>query len=278
MRMGRLQELLHAEIAAPIGWMRSDGSKARTPGMVGADGQRDFNRFTANITGRWDTNQNAHQLLRCEIGNLPARLLAVANTILIGFSGKPLTAAYARTRARWEPLYEVTQIKGDGETHKFLSPNDEFADYETWDRGNLNLSVDKDPKMLQYEYARRALMIGMQDRPNFAISGPPHAISMPPFFQVQCNGWPCSTVHFLHFLDSLHAAILEFYLAATRARRFWLWVGRSFRGHSDSRSTNEVAYVTAPFYPIEHANARFPAGFFSGNTRHPELSRPSGRK
>ncbi|NIN70335.1 MAG: DUF3604 domain-containing protein, partial [Gemmatimonadetes bacterium] len=61
---------------------------------------------------------------------------------------------YAETRAKWEPLYEVTQIKGDGETHPFLSPNDEFADYETWDKGNLDLSVPKEDEMLQYEYAR----------------------------------------------------------------------------------------------------------------------------
>jgi hypothetical protein len=69
---------------------------------------------------------------------------------------------YASTRARWEPLYEATQIKGDGETHPFLSPNDEFADYETWDQGNLDLSVPKTDDMLQYEYARSALGIGLQ--------------------------------------------------------------------------------------------------------------------
>jgi hypothetical protein len=45
------------------------------------------------------------------------------------FTGKPIDAAYAESRARWEPLYEVTQMKGDGEAHPFLSPNDEFADY-----------------------------------------------------------------------------------------------------------------------------------------------------
>lgn len=39
-------------------------------------------------------------------------------------TGEPLTSDYAKTRARWEPLYEVTQIKGDGETHPLLSPND----------------------------------------------------------------------------------------------------------------------------------------------------------
>lgn len=69
---------------------------------------------------------------------------------------------YADTRARWEPLYEVTQIKGDGEAHGLLSPDDEFADYETWDQGNLDLSVAKEDAMLEYEYARSALAIGME--------------------------------------------------------------------------------------------------------------------
>ncbi|MCZ0964371.1 DUF3604 domain-containing protein [Paracoccus benzoatiresistens] len=76
-------------------------------------------------------------------------------------TGEPLTAAYAEVRARWEPLYEVTQIKGDGEAHPFLSPNDEFADYETWDASNLG-PVPKEPWMLQYEYAREALKNGLR--------------------------------------------------------------------------------------------------------------------
>jgi len=75
---------------------------------------------------------------------------------------KPITKAYAETRARWEPLYEVTQIKGDGEAHPFLSPNDEFADYGTWDKGNLNLSELKKDSMLQHEYARSALQLGLK--------------------------------------------------------------------------------------------------------------------
>ena len=75
---------------------------------------------------------------------------------------KPITAAYAETRAMWEPLYEVTQIKGDGEAHPFLSPNDEFADYGTWDKGNLNLSELKTDEMLEYEYARSALQLGLK--------------------------------------------------------------------------------------------------------------------
>lgn len=78
------------------------------------------------------------------------------------FSGQPIDRAYAETRAKWERIYEATQIKGDGETHPFLSPNDEFADFETWDWGNLDLSVAKTKDMLQYEYARSALKLGLK--------------------------------------------------------------------------------------------------------------------
>jgi hypothetical protein len=78
------------------------------------------------------------------------------------FNGARVDLAYATERARWEPLYEVTQIKGDGETHPYLSPEDSFADYETWDQGNLNLSVLKSNEMLQYEYAREALKNGLR--------------------------------------------------------------------------------------------------------------------
>ena len=77
------------------------------------------------------------------------------------YTGRKLDAFYVESRARWEPLYEVTQIKGDGETHPFLSPDDAFADYETWDAGNLDLSQAKTEDMLQYEYAREALKNGL---------------------------------------------------------------------------------------------------------------------
>jgi len=76
-------------------------------------------------------------------------------------TGKPLSGEYAKQRARWEPLYEATQIKGDGETHPLLSPKDDFADYETLALGNLNLTVPKKNSMLKYEYAREALKNGL---------------------------------------------------------------------------------------------------------------------
>jgi hypothetical protein len=76
--------------------------------------------------------------------------------------GQPLSREYAERRALWEPLYEVTQMKGDGEAHPFLSPSDEFADFGTWDKANLNMSEPKTNDMLQYEYARSALKLGLQ--------------------------------------------------------------------------------------------------------------------
>jgi len=77
------------------------------------------------------------------------------------FDGRKLDDEYVQTRAKWEPLYEATQIKGDGETHPFLSPDDEFADYETWDIGNLDVSEAKTEDMLAGEYAREALKRGL---------------------------------------------------------------------------------------------------------------------
>jgi hypothetical protein len=47
--------------------------------------------------------------------------------------GNALTPEYARRRMKWEQIVEMTQIKGDSETHPRLSPTDEFADYETYD-------------------------------------------------------------------------------------------------------------------------------------------------
>jgi hypothetical protein len=89
----------------------------------------------------------------------------VSNGLMFGETtnnGDRMTREYAEARIRWEPLHEVTQIKGDEETHPLLSPADEFADFETWDVGNLDGSGAKEDWMLQYEYGRSALRLGLK--------------------------------------------------------------------------------------------------------------------
>ena len=76
-------------------------------------------------------------------------------------NGEPLGPELAKLRASLEPVIEATQIKGDGEAHPFLSPDDEFADYETWDDANLDGTQVKKQEMLQFEYARSALKTGL---------------------------------------------------------------------------------------------------------------------
>jgi hypothetical protein len=78
------------------------------------------------------------------------------------FEGNPLTREYAETRMRWEPLYETTQYKGDSETHPFLSPKDEFADFERWDKANLAMQKPHKDEYFKYEYARSALKLGLE--------------------------------------------------------------------------------------------------------------------
>ena len=92
--------------------------------------------------------------------------------------GEPLDQSYAITRSRFEPIYEVTQIKGAGETHPLLSPNDEFANYEifTWGitksqpdakkhgatdtKVETKVSINPRPKPT-HAYARSALKFGL---------------------------------------------------------------------------------------------------------------------
>jgi len=98
-------------------------------------------------------------------GNLSQGLMFSVETM----SGKPLDKAYAERRMHWEPIYEVTQMKGDGEAHPSLSPNDEFADYYTWDKGDFGLNP-KEPEMLPHEYARGALKIGLEQEAKLGVN------------------------------------------------------------------------------------------------------------
>ena len=140
---------------------RDGGEKAgmvdpfTTEGVTGSINPRDLWNWMANYeeVTRGDVLALAHN------GNLSNGIMFPETA---QYDGTELDADYVETRARWEPMYEATQIKGDGETHPFLSPNDEFADYETWDKGNLNLSELKEESMLAGEYAREALKTGLK--------------------------------------------------------------------------------------------------------------------
>ena len=79
---------------------------------------------------------------------------------LVRANGEPVDADYAKTRMRWERVVEVTQIKGDSEAHPALSPNDEFADHETYDYA-LTPEGSR-PKPTQSDYVRNGLMRGLE--------------------------------------------------------------------------------------------------------------------
>ncbi len=136
---------------------------------VGSDDPKDLWK----VLQSYEDSTGGQVLAIAHNGNLSNGIMFPEND---SFTGKPITLEYAETRAKWEPLYEITQIKGDGEAHPFLSPSDEFADYETWDKFNLNMSVPKEDDMLQYEYARTALQIGLQQEAKLGTN--PYKVGM----------------------------------------------------------------------------------------------------
>jgi len=140
---------------------RDDGSRARlvepliTMKPQGSDNPRDLWKWMA----AYEEKSGGNVLAIAHNGNLSnGRMFPVIES----FTGKPVDKEYAEQRARWERLYEATQIKGDGEAHPFMSPTDEFAAFERWDKGNLDLSELKKNEMLEYEYARSALKNGLK--------------------------------------------------------------------------------------------------------------------
>jgi len=106
----------------------------------------------------WEKTTGGKMLAIPHNGNLSnGRMFALTT-----FGGDPLTKAWADERQKWEPLYEVIQMKGQGEAHPAISTTDEFVqNYELWDRGNLTL-IPKKPGQLQTEYARDALKNGLK--------------------------------------------------------------------------------------------------------------------
>ncbi len=140
---------------------RDNASKASqvepytTQKPLGSDNPRDLWKWMSG----YEEKTGGHVLAIAHNGNLSnGRMFPLIES----FSGRPIDREYAETRALRERLYEVTQMKGDGETHPFLSPNDEFANFERWDKGNLDLTEKKKPEMLEFEYARSALRNGLK--------------------------------------------------------------------------------------------------------------------
>ena len=99
-------------------------------------------------------------------GNLSNGLMFDVET----YSGKRFSKAYAETRIRYEPIIEVTQIKGDGETHRLLSPDDTFAGFEILDTGNISGKAAKTDDMLPKEYARSALKEGLRQEQKLGVN------------------------------------------------------------------------------------------------------------
>jgi len=130
---------------------------------LGSDNPRDLWKWMA----AYEQKTGGNVLALAHNGNLSNGIMF---PIIESFTGKKIDREYAENRMRWEPLYECTQIKGDGETHPFLSPNDEFANFERWDKGNLDLSVLKKPEMLEFEYARSALKNGLKMEAELAVN------------------------------------------------------------------------------------------------------------
>lgn len=140
--------------------MRDNAVRARqvvpytTQAPVGSPDPRDLWKYLAN----YEQKTGGEILAIAHNGNLSNGIMFPLEA---QWNGKKIDDTYITQRIKWEPLYEVTQIKGDGETHPFLSPDDEFADYETWAIGNLDVSVAKTNDMLAGEYAREALKRGL---------------------------------------------------------------------------------------------------------------------
>jgi hypothetical protein len=139
---------------------RDGGDRARqvvpytTQAPIGSTDPLDLYKYLEG----YESKTNGSAMAFAHNGNLSNGIMFPVDA---QYTGRKLDKTYVEQRAKWERMYEVTQIKGDGEAHPFLSPDDEFADYGSWDVGNLDLSEKKQDSMLAGEYAREALKRGL---------------------------------------------------------------------------------------------------------------------
>ncbi len=85
----------------------------------------------------------------------------------VRLNGQPIDKAYAEMRMRNEPLVEITQTKGTSETHPSLSPNDEWANFEIWER---YIAQNKMVTRFAGSYVRRALQDGILQREKLGVN------------------------------------------------------------------------------------------------------------
>lgn len=88
--------------------------------------------------------------------------------------GTDINGQWAKTRARWEPVVEVTQMKGDSETHSSFSPDDPFADFEEYPYYIQPAPPPYDPK--PGDFVRPALKSGLLI--GESVGGNPYAFGL----------------------------------------------------------------------------------------------------
>ena len=135
-----------------------------------------FSRFDSPRVDRlWDYLSDYEEKTGGEVLSIPHNS-NLSNGFMFALkddNGRQLSTEYAKVRSRWEPLLEITQIKGDSETHPVLSPSDEFSDYETWNgwggpAGGAEEEGWKQRK--QHEYARSALKLGLGQQATLGVN------------------------------------------------------------------------------------------------------------
>jgi len=148
---------------------RDNGDRARqvvpytTQAPIGSTDPLDLYKYLEN----YETKTNGAAMTFAHNGNLSNGIMFPMDA---QYTGRKLDKFYVEQRAKWERMYEITQIKGDGEAHPFLSPDDEFADYYNWDKGNLDLTEAKTDDMLAGEYAREGLKRGLALEAKFGVN------------------------------------------------------------------------------------------------------------
>ena len=90
------------------------------------------------------------------------------------FKNTPFSYDYLQVRTEFEPIIEVTQFKGDSETHPLISPDDSYANFErgwfdTLNRArddSLGVKIDK----AERSHARSVLKKGLTIKKEFGVN------------------------------------------------------------------------------------------------------------